>query len=375
MIDQDTMKPNFKDFFLNKTILWIYCFSSVILIIIYFVHFKKADLRLFPSHYTFNVDFYTDSIDGGNSKVEEFFCSDSLIRMSFVLQKGFVRPYVGIDFINNNGINIDLSDYNQINVEAEGQDIKNIIVYLITRNEDEKSCKSKNKENYFSNNIVFSTPQKRYSLSLNDFHVPDWWYDVNNLSPEQNIIPDWTHFNRINIATGIPPELGTKHELKIHSICLVKNNTKIIILFIFIQIGIMVLLLIMSVLKFKLQNKTKQITISYKPVYISQETPGNYLDYIHKNFQDSTLNLEIVSKNTGVNQRNISDSISEQFGCNFKTYINQIRISEAQRLLKESDLNISEIAYSVGFSSPNNFNRVFKNLTGKNPSEYLQSIE
>ena len=44
-------------------------------------------------------------------------------------------------------------------------------------------------------------------------------------------------------------------------------------------------------------------------------------------------------------------------------------------VLKETDLQISEIAYKVGFSSPSNFNRVFKNLTDKNPSEFLQSNE
>ena len=375
MIDKDAMKPNFKDFIRNKTSLGIYCFSCILLILVYLFHFKKADLRFFPSHYSFNVKFYTDSIDGGNSKVEEFFCSDSLIEMGFVLQKGFVKPYVGIDFINHDGKNIDISDYNQITIETESQDLKNIIIYLITRNDDGTVGGDKNNEHYFSNNIVFSAQKKQYSLNLKDFHVPDWWYDINNLSPIQNITPDWNHFNRINIATGLPPKLGTKHTLIIRSILFVKNNTSVIILLVFLQFAIMILLFIIYVLKIKSQSRSKQITINYKPVTVSKEPSEKYLDYIHEHFQDSTLNLKIVSINTGMSQRNISDSISEQFGCNFKTYINQIRISEAQRLLKESDLNISEIAYSVGFSSPNNFNRVFKNITGKNPSEYLQSLE
>jgi len=375
MIDKDTLKPNFKDFIQNKTNLWIYCFSCILFLLVYLIYFKKADLKLFPSHYSFNVKFYNDSIDGGNSKVEDIFCSDSLIQMSFVLQKGFVRPYVGINFNNKDGKNIDVSDYNQITVETEGYDLKNIIIYLITRNDAGTVTGDKNNEQYFSNNIVFSAHTKKYSLKLNDFHVPDWWYDVNNLSPEQNIISDWKYFNRINIATGLPPKLGTKHKLNIRSITFVKNNSSVIILFAFIQLTIMILMFVIYVLRIKSQSKSKQITINYKPVTVGIEPSEKYLDYIHEHFQDSTLNLDIVSLNTGMSQRNISDSISEQFGCNFKTYINQIRISEAQRLLKESDLNISAIAYSVGFSSPNNFNRVFKNITGINPSEYLQNLE
>jgi len=370
MIDKDKVKPNFKDFFLNKTILSIYSFTFFILLVIYFSFFKKADLQLFPSHYSVKVNNYNDSIDGGNSMIVEKASTDSMIRLKFILQKGFVRPYVGINFLIKNLENIDISIYNQIRIDAETNDLKNIIVYLVTQNEKE----IKNKDLYFSNNIDFNTLKTRFDLDLSDFKIPDWWYDVNNLSPKQNIVPNWSHFNRIDIATGLPPKLGTKHEFTIRSISFIRNNTRIIILLISIQLTIMLLLLFIHWFKLK-TIKNKSITINYKPVTYQEESSKKYLLYINEHFQDSTLSLEIVSLNTGMSQRNISDSISEQFGCNFKTYINQIRISEAQRLLKESDLNISEIAYSVGFSSPNNFNRVFKNITGQNPSEYLQSLE
>ncbi|MCR6642080.1 MAG: AraC family transcriptional regulator [Sporocytophaga sp.] len=105
------------------------------------------------------------------------------------------------------------------------------------------------------------------------------------------------------------------------------------------------------------------------------DTGFNFLDFINENFNNAELDLSLVSKKTGVNQRYISETISEKFNCNFKTYVNQIRINEAKRLLKDSDLNIGEIAYSVGFSSPGSFNRVFKSLTGMTPSEFQEDIE
>ena len=58
-----------------------------------------------------------------------------------------------------------------------------------------------------------------------------------------------------------------------------------------------------------------------------------------------------------------------QIGEHVKTYINNIRIEEAQRLLANTKLNISEIAYTVGFNSPSTFNKVFKKTTGMTPSE------
>ncbi len=123
--------------------------------------------------------------------------------------------------------------------------------------------------------------------------------------------------------------------------------------------------------------KTNAVNILYRPVTIDEkpETGYSFLDYINENFSNSELDLAQVSKANGVNQRYISDTISEKFQCNFKTYVNQIRINESKRLLKESDLNIGEIAYSVGFSSPGSFNRVFKSLTGMTPTEFQDGVE
>lgn len=153
-----------------------------------------------------------------------------------------------------------------------------------------------------------------------------------------------------------------------------RNNFVVIGYLLAIQFGIMGVLFLLHYRKSnKLATKERQaIQIHYKAVGVEEKPKSDYtyLDYIHQHFTDSELNLAQIAKETGVPQRNISDTISEKFDCNFKTYVNQIRINEAKRLLKETDLNSSEIAYAVGFSSPGSFNRVFKNLTGKTPSDF-----
>jgi AraC-like DNA-binding protein len=52
----------------------------------------------------------------------------------------------------------------------------------------------------------------------------------------------------------------------------------------------------------------------------------------------------------------------------FTQYLQQIRISQAKKLLLESDLSISEIAFQVGFENLSYFNRCFKSLTGTSPN-------
>ena len=50
-------------------------------------------------------------------------------------------------------------------------------------------------------------------------------------------------------------------------------------------------------------------------------------------------------------------------------YVRSIRLEAAMQLLQTEDLNISQIAYETGFSSPTHFSRAFKKMYGKTPSE------
>lgn len=54
-------------------------------------------------------------------------------------------------------------------------------------------------------------------------------------------------------------------------------------------------------------------------------------------------------------------------------FINQLRMRKAMELLKQNDLNISEVAYSVGYNDPKYFSRLFSRHYGRSPKEFLQS--
>ncbi len=58
-----------------------------------------------------------------------------------------------------------------------------------------------------------------------------------------------------------------------------------------------------------------------------------------------------------------------------KTYLhflNEIRINQACKLFQNRDLLVSDVAYQVGFNNLSNFNRVFKMIMGKTPSQYFK---
>jgi len=55
---------------------------------------------------------------------------------------------------------------------------------------------------------------------------------------------------------------------------------------------------------------------------------------------------------------------------NFKEYLNYIRISKAEKLLSTSELNITEIALAVGFSTSSYFIQQFKQYKGISPKQF-----
>ncbi|MFC5408906.1 AraC family transcriptional regulator [Larkinella bovis] len=60
----------------------------------------------------------------------------------------------------------------------------------------------------------------------------------------------------------------------------------------------------------------------------------------------------------------------------YNTFLNEIRINEAcKRIINSSYDGISTIAYSTGFNSATNFNRVFRKTTGMSPSDYIRAYK
>lgn len=370
-----SFKDYLKDFLQDKISLSIACLSLLILLAIYFTFFQKKPLQIFPGNKNIHIRNYTDKFDNGNSTIESFIISDSLINMDFILREGFVRPYVGIGITFPEKEEIDISDYNEIQVEALGTDINTVLVYLVMNDSSVAEISRKFPSQYFGESIEVTSEKKLFKLYLNNFKVPDWWFDVNNFTPSKSIHPNWKRLADINFSNGLTPTLDNKKSLKISYVSFTRNNTATIIYMSFIQFGIVCLLLLIFIIRKKPFRRNSPITINYKAVNLDEKImlDNSFLDYINNNFHDSELTLKKVARFTGIQARQIAETISENYGCNFKTYINQIRINESKRLLKETNLHNSEIAYKVGFSSPSHFNRVFKNLTGKNPSEYLQT--
>lgn len=84
--------------------------------------------------------------------------------------------------------------------------------------------------------------------------------------------------------------------------------------------------------------------------------------------------LQLEMKQIGLTSHRIVEIFKEQYGLTVNEYINKIRFEKAKILLENTDDEIIDIAYSVGFNSLSTFYRVFKKCSGQSPAVYKKRI-
>ena len=92
-------------------------------------------------------------------------------------------------------------------------------------------------------------------------------------------------------------------------------------------------------------------------------------NFIHA-YSGEEISLGKVAKAANTSANYLSEKFKEATGMTFVRYVAQTRYEKAATLLREADLRVSEIAFAAGFQSLSQFNRVFKKLSGKSPTEY-----
>ncbi|AMX94125.1 AraC family transcriptional regulator [Mesorhizobium sp. M7A.F.Ca.US.014.04.1.1] len=86
-----------------------------------------------------------------------------------------------------------------------------------------------------------------------------------------------------------------------------------------------------------------------------------------KLYRDANLNLNRLARRAGIPARQISMAINRATARNVSQYVNGHRITEACRLLSETDQSVTEIMFAVGFQTKSNFNREFRRVTDMTP--------
>ena len=96
-------------------------------------------------------------------------------------------------------------------------------------------------------------------------------------------------------------------------------------------------------------------------------------NYMNKNYQEN-ISLEDIARHVGMNASALCRYYKKNTGKTLFSYLSELRISYAVKLLMNKNIAISQIAYDCGYNNLSHFNRQFKGITGKTPSEYCKLL-
>lgn len=130
------------------------------------------------------------------------------------------------------------------------------------------------------------------------------------------------------------------------------------------------------------KNKTS-ISVISKEKYINKideklvkeiQEKINVLFETKKIYTNPDLTLSILAKELNIRPQLLSQFINDNLNKSFTQFINEYRIDEAKRLLKEStQLKIDAVGFESGFNSSSTFYSSFKKITGMTPSNYQKT--
>lgn len=98
--------------------------------------------------------------------------------------------------------------------------------------------------------------------------------------------------------------------------------------------------------------------------------------YANKIMEDPSVNysLEKLSKDSGLSQAKLQEGFKFLYLRTVTEYIRHVRLEAARDLMNNCDLNISQIVYTIGFTSRSYFSKIFKEKYAITPHEYKSQI-
>ncbi len=120
-------------------------------------------------------------------------------------------------------------------------------------------------------------------------------------------------------------------------------------------------------LKKKFANEINQEATSNKP--LSHVFLRKIQDLILAHLDDDSFGINEVCNGLGISRTQLHRKVKALTGLSTSIFLREIRLNEAYKLLINSELTISEIAYQTGFSDPNYFSKVFSKKYELTPTQ------
>lgn len=359
---------------------WLHLLLPTVIIGIIIPFCIKKDLVIFPGDPGMELTSYTDTIhpvEDGNTVIKEFRVDSSGIFIEYMIGRMNSSRYAGFQWIVHPPKKfVDISDYDHLIIsfdESTTEEYMVIILQLFT--DGFSSLQDRMTWRYFSKELPIKEKQKKFAIPLKEFETPLWWFNQYKINEAALGKPDFSKVGMISIqdgsdAFGHHRAIGLK-ELRFHKKESLAFSLIGLLLFYYLAYGIGSWLCVL------LKIRKRPLAIPYQILEIENDAADEkkkVLEYLGNNFSNQSLSLSRMSDEIGISTIKVSAVIKNEYNLTFRQYLNTIRIAEAKRLLQETKLQISQIAYRVGYTNLTHFCRTFKEITSVSPNTFRQEL-
>jgi two-component system response regulator YesN len=129
-----------------------------------------------------------------------------------------------------------------------------------------------------------------------------------------------------------------------------------------------------------IQSKLQElVNIAIEFIHSKRKTVNrNFIEkakeFINNNYMIEGLNLSMIADSVHISPGYLSQLFKQIVGESCIEYLSKVRINQAKKLLKETNLKTYEIAYKVGYSDPQYFSTCFKKYVGVPPTDYRDML-
>ena len=112
----------------------------------------------------------------------------------------------------------------------------------------------------------------------------------------------------------------------------------------------------------------------YDSCQSTSETCRNIIHYLEQHIRES-MTINEISKSNMIGRSQLQKLFRDQYQCGVIEFFSRMKIDFAKQLIRENDMNFTQISDFLGYSSIHYFSRQFKKLSGMTPTEYATSIK
>lgn len=103
---------------------------------------------------------------------------------------------------------------------------------------------------------------------------------------------------------------------------------------------------------------------------VDEELMDKINRYINENLSEAAMNVDGLSDYVGLSRSQLHRRMKDIVGVAPSDYIRNVKLRKACEMLSHGDVDIAQVAYSLGFNAQSHFSTLFKRYTGMTPSEY-----